>query len=77
MSAANVRGCLVEDDLQHVLGDPEEARFAAALTFMETGSCPANTTPGSTKSAVMGSEKVRAYQEGDIKQPGIPGRILR
>ncbi|MGB1807357.1 MAG: S41 family peptidase, partial [Porticoccaceae bacterium] len=77
MSAANVRGCLVDDDLQHLLGDPDEARFAAALTFMETGSCPANTTPSSAKSAAMGSEKIRAYQAGDIKQPVIPGRILR
>jgi hypothetical protein len=77
MSAANVRGCLVEDDLQHVLGDPQEARFAAALTFMDTGSCPANTSPSSSKSAAAGAEKIRAYQAGDIQRPGMPGRILR
>lgn len=77
MSAANVRGCLVDDDLQHVLGDPEEARFAAALNFMDTGTCPANSTPSSEKSASSGLEKMRASANNDLQQPEIPGRILR
>ena len=77
MSAANVRGCLVEDDLQHALGDPEEARFAAALTFIDTGSCPEDSAASSAKSATGGAQKVYGSADGDIQQPGFPGRILR
>lgn len=31
--------CAVADDLQHQLGDPKEARTAAALNYIATGSC--------------------------------------
>jgi C-terminal processing protease CtpA/Prc len=34
--------CTVPDDLDHALGDTQEAQLKAALTHMETGSCPAN-----------------------------------
>ena len=36
-------GCDVSDDLGHELGDPEEARLAAALNYIDTGSCPASS----------------------------------
>ena len=36
-----VEGCAVSDDLTRQLGDPLEARFAAALAYLDTGSCPA------------------------------------
>lgn len=39
-NAARVPGCVVADDYDHLLGDPLEARFAAALTYHETGECP-------------------------------------
>lgn len=32
--------CAVPDDFEHALGDPREARMAAALTYMATGACP-------------------------------------
>ena len=35
-----VKGCVVADDLNHQLGDPEEALLAAALTLRATGACP-------------------------------------
>ena len=38
-----VRGCVVADDFDHLLGDEQEARLAAALSYRETGSCPATT----------------------------------
>lgn len=38
-----VRGCVVADDFDHLLGDEQEARLAAALSYRETGSCPAAT----------------------------------
>jgi carboxyl-terminal processing protease len=34
------KGCTVADDFTHALGDPAEARLAAALTYRETGVCP-------------------------------------
>jgi carboxyl-terminal processing protease len=38
--------CAVADDFDHALGDPAEARLAAALTFRSSGACPA---PASSK----------------------------
>lgn len=32
--------CAAPDDFEHALGDPREARMAAALTYMATGACP-------------------------------------
>lgn len=32
--------CSVPDDYEHPLGDPREARMAAALAYMATGACP-------------------------------------
>lgn len=34
-------GCLVDDDLDHELGDESEAMLAAALQYREFGTCPA------------------------------------
>jgi C-terminal processing protease CtpA/Prc len=36
-------GCTVADDYDHLLGDPAEARLAAALTYRATGSCASTT----------------------------------
>jgi len=33
-------GCPVGDDFSRALGDPQEARLAAALGYLETGGCP-------------------------------------
>jgi C-terminal processing protease CtpA/Prc len=38
-----VPGCSVADDFTHELGDPSEARFAAAIDYMGTSSCPTPT----------------------------------
>ncbi|MCX9155618.1 S41 family peptidase [Niveibacterium sp. 24ML] len=37
---AGVPGCVVADDFAHELGDPAEARLAAALSYRDTGICP-------------------------------------
>ena len=37
-------GCQVNDDLTRQLGDPQEARLAAALRYLETGSCGATAS---------------------------------
>jgi len=40
LTQAQLPGCRVEDDLSRDLGDPQEARLAAAMTFYQTGACP-------------------------------------
>jgi carboxyl-terminal processing protease len=35
-------GCKVNDDFTHALGDPAEARLAAALAYRANGTCPAS-----------------------------------
>ena len=40
--------CLVADDLTQPLGAPQEAATAAALTFLQTNSCPTSTKVSST-----------------------------
>jgi len=42
---AGLAGCSVDDDLNHALGDPDEARLAAALSYRETGTCPPDAAP--------------------------------
>ncbi len=39
--------CAASDDSSHQLGDPAEASFAEALTFIRTGACSANTAAAS------------------------------
>jgi len=39
-------GCSVSDDFSAQLGDPLEARFAAALNYRDTGACPTPTGIG-------------------------------
>lgn len=39
-SADVVPGCAVDDDFDHALGDPDEARLAAALQFRDASACP-------------------------------------
>ncbi|WP_444887110.1 S41 family peptidase [Microbulbifer sp. JMSA008] len=38
-TAADLPGCHIGDDFYHLLGDANEARFAAALNYIETGEC--------------------------------------
>jgi hypothetical protein len=39
-------GCSIADDFSHALGDPAEARLAAALQYRAGGTCPAATGLG-------------------------------
>jgi carboxyl-terminal processing protease len=71
-----VPGCSVADDFTHELGDPLEARFAAALTLIGGGQCP---TP--TGSAAPGAGKPQAPLSATDgitpKSPWRENRILR
>ena len=51
--------CPVADDLEHALGDPNEALLAGALSYRATGTCPARTS-----SVVATGTSVRATAIG-------------
>ena len=75
MSGAQVRGCYVDDDLDHVLGDENEAQFAAALSYIETGAC--NVAAGGSNKVSSRSAGTASRVPGDLKPPTLPGRILQ
>ena len=45
---ADIKGCVVPDDLSKPLGDSKEPMFSAALQYMQTNSCPA-VAPAATQ----------------------------
>ncbi len=67
---APVPGCAVADDFTHALGDPAEARLAAALAYRTSRSCPAATAFGLLPGA-------RPLSAVDGKLPASPLRQLR
>jgi carboxyl-terminal processing protease len=69
LSGANVTGCVVGDDLSHSLGDSEENQLAAALAFIETGSCP--ITPLSQSSMAPSEVNPLASTFGRIMKPQL------
>lgn len=70
-----VPGCSVADDFSTQLGDPAEARFAAALTYRNTGQCPAASGvagPGMNK---LGGQAI--LRDGIVvKNPVLTNRIM-
>ena len=67
--------CAVADDFGHALGDPAEARLAAALALRSTGACPAVSASASK------SELVRAKAEAGgtpylVRSPVCESRIV-
>jgi C-terminal processing protease CtpA/Prc len=56
--------CPVADDLDHALGDPNEARLKTALSYIATGQCPQ-----SPQSAPLASQSAPAL--GDVPRPGM------
>ena len=68
-----VPGCSVADDFSHALGDPAEARLAAALSYLADGSCPAVAG-----AAPPGVARAAAPADGLApKSPWRENRILR
>jgi C-terminal processing protease CtpA/Prc len=69
-----VPGCSVADDYTHALGDPVEARFAAALAYRDSPGCPVPSgfAPGLSK-----PDAERRQPEGRmIKPPWRENRIV-
>lgn len=67
---ARLPGCSVADDFTHALGDPAEARLAAALNYRTTNSCP-------VASAFAPARGVRSISAVDGQLPASPLRQLR
>ena len=72
-----VPGCAVADDFTHALGDPAEARFAAALAYRYGESCPAPTGFGPSSLTKPASEVSWGAVDGVImKSPWLQNRSL-
>ena len=56
---ANVRGCRIEDDFDHLLGNEDEGRLAAALYFRENNSCPPAMAASSNAAMKAGAVSMR------------------
>jgi len=59
-----VTGCAVLDDFSNPLGSTAEGRFAVALEFIETGSCPAPDPVSIRRSAI--ADKADALKDARI-----------
>ena len=78
----SIPGCAVADDFSKRLGDPTEARFAAALNYIEDGSCPAPNVVGAssvTKTSDVKDATANANQNLSRIAPGpalrMPGSV--
>ncbi|MCE9579680.1 MAG: peptidase [Deltaproteobacteria bacterium] len=67
---APMPGCVVPDDFTHALGDPAEARLAAALQYRRDGTCPAVAKRA-------GAAPLSAVDGQVIKPPWLENRIYR
>ncbi|MDM0107218.1 S41 family peptidase [Variovorax sp. J22R24] len=65
--------CVVSDDFGHALGDPAEARLAAALGFRATGACP---VPGPSKADAGRSKAGTGDMPYLIRPPARENRII-
>ena len=68
---SGVPGCQAADDLSHQLGDPAEARLAAALWYRASGSCP----PGAQ--ALESGQSLLVGNGLMVKSPWDENRIYR
>jgi carboxyl-terminal processing protease len=64
-----VTGCAVADDFQHDLGSPDEARLAAALTYRDSGTCPAATPVARQSSGAVRGLGLPPPIEHEIAKP--------
>jgi C-terminal processing protease CtpA/Prc len=74
---AELPGCIVPDDYSHRLGDPAEARLAAALHYRRSGTCPA-TSAAAKGQAPLQKAQATGNRDGFIWQPpGLGDMLLR
>lgn len=70
---SQVEGCPVTDDFQHALGDPLEARFAAALQYQSLQTCP---PASAVANGGMQKPSLAAIEGHAYKSPLLTNRIL-
>jgi hypothetical protein len=66
--------CAVADDFGHALGDPAEARLAAALALQSGGACPAPVSSNKEELALRKAEA--AGQPYLVRSPARESRLL-
>ena len=76
-----IRGCVIEDDFDHLLGDENEARLKAALDYRSNGGqCPTSDASSLSDLDILRASRLepqsRTEQEGKIKVVEYPGRII-
>ncbi len=72
-------GCIVPDDLSNLLGDSNEGRLSAALTYIETGACPVDASSALTssdKGYAAGKLHPLSAVSGKLIQPEL-GKVIR
>lgn len=67
--ATRVPGCSVADDFSRELGDPLEGRFAAALAYRTSGTCP-------TPSGTANPNELRGADGRLFKPEGLMNRVM-
>ena len=67
-------GCSVGDDFTRALGDSREARLSAALSYRDSGSCPAAAASTSNPDLVRGASNTDGLTH---KSPWRENRIYR
>jgi carboxyl-terminal processing protease len=65
--------CAVADDFSHQLGDPAEARLAAALTLRSSGTCPTAATASAKAVPGIGLDKAQQTAPEE-EQPSLLNR---
>ena len=78
IGGTRIPGCSVADDFTQALGNPAEARFAAALNYRQSLTCPA---PSGSKPSLSDPSKPFGVEPGDgdgiaPKTPWLENRIL-
>jgi hypothetical protein len=71
-----IPGCSVADDFSSPLGDPAEARLAAALDYRDTGTCPV-VSARPARSLLRSAKSSANTDVLMIKSPWLQNRILR
>lgn len=77
VEGTSITGCSVADDFTHQLGDPEEARFAAALAYRIDGSCPLASGFNSSRASSSTSLAPLSAVDGYVPKPiWLQNRII-
>jgi len=66
-----IMGCVVNDDLDNALGDPNEAQLASALNFAETGTCSSDATATAKTDITLNKVTVSGEDDKLLEHPRI------